>query len=213
MWIGSPMPTFEIVGLVLEHDHAVVVGDTLEAAGGDVDVDEFGEGHRVDRREADLVAVDLRQHRPHGRHRLHVGEGRDARADLGRDRQRTSGLLTMKSAVTERSRMRPNVSRSDDVNSAAALISATPIISAEAVRAVRRGDRMALSRANLPGVPNTFWIGLPIAPATGRADGRREAGDADEDQQRAAAGGDDQTERPARGHEQPDHEQRGADER
>ena len=39
--------------------------------------------------------------------------------------------------------MRPNVSRSDDVNSAAALISATPIISAEAVpgRAPRRPHR------------------------------------------------------------------------
>ena len=65
-----------------------------------------------------------------------------------------------------RSRMRPNVSRTDEVNSAAALISATPIISADAVRAVRRGERMALSRAIFPGVPKIFWIGLPIAPAT-----------------------------------------------
>ena len=49
------------------------------------------------------------------------------------------------------SRIRPNVSRSDDVNTAAPVISVTPIISAEAVRAVRRGVRAALSRANLPG--------------------------------------------------------------
>ena len=61
------------------------------------------------------------------------------------------------------------MSRTDDVNNAAALISATPIISAEAVRAVRRGDRMALSRAILPAGPNAFWIGAPMAPATGRA--------------------------------------------
>ena len=84
--------------------------------------------------------------------------------------------------------MRPNVSRIDDVNNAAALISATPIISAEAVRAVRRGDRIALSRANLPGVPNSLLDRRADQPGDRAGDGRREAGDADEDQQRAAAG-------------------------
>ena len=62
-----------------------------------------------------------------------------------------------------------NVSRSDAKNTDPALMTATPIMSAEAVRAVRRGVRPALSRAKRPAVPNSFWNGAPIVRATGRA--------------------------------------------
>ena len=49
------------------------------------------------------------------------------------------------------------------------LTSATPIISDDAVRAVRLGLRMALSRAIAPGVPRSLAIGAPSTAATGRA--------------------------------------------
>ena len=65
--------------------------------------------------------------------------------------------------------MRPNVSRNDDANTDAALTSATPIISADAVRAVRRGEREAFSRASRPGAPNSFWMGAPSNRLTGLA--------------------------------------------
>ncbi len=51
---------------------------------------------------------------------------------------------------------------------ATAAIRATPIISAAAVDAVRRGLRMAFSRASRPGTPRSRASGRPIAPATGR---------------------------------------------
>ncbi len=60
-------------------------------------------------------------------------------------------------------------SRSEDANTAAALTSATPIISADALDDVRRGARATLSRASLPGVLKSLAIGHPIARVTGVA--------------------------------------------
>ena len=51
--------------------------------------------------------------------------------------------------------MPTNVERSEEAKTAAALTSATPIISAAAVAEVRRGARPAFSRASTPGVPRT----------------------------------------------------------
>ena len=62
-----------------------------------------------------------------------------------------------------------NVERSDEANTAAALTSATPIISAAAVADVRRGARPAFSRARMPGAPSTLATGQPIALVTGLA--------------------------------------------
>ena len=65
--------------------------------------------------------------------------------------------------------MSVNVARSDEANTAAALTSATPIISAEALEDVRRGARATLSRASTPGTLNSLAIGQPIALVTGAA--------------------------------------------
>src|SRR2546430_12085476 len=45
---------------------------------------------------------------------------------------------------------------------------ARPIISAEAVEAVRAGFRIALSRARMPGAPPIVWAGAPRRDASGR---------------------------------------------
>ena len=84
--------------------------------------------------------------------------------------------------------MSTKLARSDDANTAAALTSATPIISADALDDVRRGDRATFSRASAPGTLNSFATGHPITRVTGRGDGRRQAGDPEEQQERAAAG-------------------------
>ena len=65
--------------------------------------------------------------------------------------------------------MPTNVERSDEANTAAALTSATPIISAAAVADVRRGARPAFSRARMPGAPSTLATGQPMALVTGLA--------------------------------------------
>ncbi len=56
----------------------------------------------------------------------------------------------------------------DAAMTATAAISATPIISAAAVDAVRRGLRIAFSLASRPGTPRRRASGRPRAPATGR---------------------------------------------
>ncbi len=65
--------------------------------------------------------------------------------------------------------MSTRLARSDDANTAVLLTSATPIISAEALDEVRRGDRATLSRARTPGTLNSFATGHPIILVTGLA--------------------------------------------
>ena len=65
-----------------------------------------------------------------------------------------------------------SVRSSDALSDAASTVtiatSPSPIMSAEAVDAVRRGLRMAFSRPSLPWIPRRR-IGAPITPASGRA--------------------------------------------
>ena len=53
-------------------------------------------------------------------------------------------------------------------STATSVTSASPIISAAAVEAVRCGFRRALSRASAPAAPPIFVAGHPSAPASGR---------------------------------------------
>ena len=62
--------------------------------------------------------------------------------------------------------------------------SASPITSADAVTAVRRGFRMALARASDPLMPSTR-SGHPTAPASGPSHGGEEHHDPDEHPERA----------------------------
>ena len=101
--------------------------------------------------------------------------------------------------------------RSDEANTAVLLTSATPIIRADALDDVRRGVRATFWRASAPGTLNSFSIGQPITRVTGRGDRRRQAGDTEEQQERADAGQRDQPGRAARAEEQPDDEHRDAD--
>ena len=55
----------------------------------------------------------------------------------------------------------------DEANTAAKTTSATPIISAADVVAVRPGLRSVFSRASLPVTPRSFSIGLPMIEASG----------------------------------------------
>ena len=64
--------------------------------------------------------------------------------------------------------------------------SASPIISADAVEAVRCGLRWAFSRARLPAVPPIFVAGQPSAVASGVTSLTRQKCDAEEDEQCAA---------------------------
>ena len=62
-----------------------------------------------------------------------------------------------------------NVVRNDCATTATMHTSAMPIISAEAVAAVRRGLRALFSRASLPEAPSIRGSGAPSARAAGRA--------------------------------------------
>ena len=64
---------------------------------------------------------------------------------------------------------------------------ASPIISAEAVAAVRRGLRRAFSRASTPTVPNNREKGQAITVDDRPADHRAQQGHPDEDGEHAAA--------------------------
>ena len=58
---------------------------------------------------------------------------------------------------------------SDPANAVNTVTTPMPIISADAVAAVRRGERMALRRASTPGMPRDRAIGAPITEPAGRA--------------------------------------------
>ena len=71
-------------------------------------------------------------------------------------------------ALTLRSSAPRNVCLNPLTNTATKTTSATPIISAAAVIAVRPGFRMAFSRASRPGPGASFWSGQPMTLASGR---------------------------------------------
>ena len=58
---------------------------------------------------------------------------------------------------------------SDPANAVNTVTTPMPIISADAVAAVRRGERMALRRARAPGMRRNREIGAPITELAGRA--------------------------------------------
>ena len=63
----------------------------------------------------------------------------------------------------------------------------TPIISADALAAVRFGLRMAFSRASVPVTPRSRGSGAPITRLSGSDDGPAQDRHAEEDEQRAGA--------------------------
>ena len=65
--------------------------------------------------------------------------------------------------------------------------SASPIISADAVEAVRFGFRFELSRASTPAVPPNWVAGQPSTEASGRTTFAALRRDAEEEQQDAGA--------------------------
>ncbi len=77
-------------------------------------------------------------------------------------------VRTMKSAGNCSSRSFSVVAENEAATTLTTPTTASPIISAAAVRAVRRGSRMAFSRPSLPGTPS-LDIGPPITRASGRA--------------------------------------------
>ena len=70
---------------------------------------------------------------------------------------------------------------------ATSVTSASPIINADAVEAVRWGFRRALSRASEPAAPPNLLAGQPSAQASGRTNRTAQERDTDEDQQRPDA--------------------------
>ena len=70
-------------------------------------------------------------------------------------------------------------------STATSVTSARPIISADAVDAVRCGLRRALSRASEPAAPPIFVAGQPSSARERLHDAHGEHRDAEEDQQRA----------------------------
>ena len=78
------------------------------------------------------------------------------------------GDVRMKSARSVRSRIAVVEAFADAPNTATNTTSPRPIISADAVEAVRRGFRIAFSRRACRG-PRSRVMGAPIAAATGRA--------------------------------------------
>ena len=78
------------------------------------------------------------------------------------------GEVRMKSAFNVRSRISVVDALAEAPNTATNTTRPSPIISAEAVAAVRRGFRIEFSPPSLPGTP-VLRIGSPMAPAIGRA--------------------------------------------
>ena len=74
---------------------------------------------------------------------------------------------TMKSARTVRSKLSTNELLSPCANTATKTTTPSPIMSAEAVAAVRPGLRTLLSRASRPLTGASFCSGQPRAPASG----------------------------------------------
>ncbi len=100
--------------------------------------------------------------------------------------------------------MSTRLARSDEANTAVLLTSATPIMSAEALDDVRRGDRATLSRARTPGTLNSFATGHPISLVTGLATVDDRLAMPRNSSRAPVAGEPDESDRAARSDEQPD---------
>ncbi len=74
-------------------------------------------------------------------------------------------VFTTKSARSPLAVSRATDARADAPNVAVSPTNASPITRADAVTAVRRGLRIAFSRANAPGAPR-WRSGAPITPTT-----------------------------------------------
>ena len=78
--------------------------------------------------------------------------------------EKPSLLRTIRSALTPFWIESASELEMPEANTVTKVTSATPIISAAAVTAVRPGLRVAFSRASRPGMPRRRSIGLPIEP-------------------------------------------------
>ena len=134
-------------------------------------MEELRDGRRVDarRRLGVAAALDVRLVQAHRRDDLDAVDAASRSATPGETGEKPSSCVTISAVRLNCS----SITLSTEPRSPAAKIavkttSASPIISAEAVIAVRCGWRSAFSRASLPGIPWNRSIGAPMNRASGR---------------------------------------------
>ena len=140
---------------------------------------------------ADLrLAVDLRVEEAQRGDRTGLGQRVDASASRpGSARPCRTASSTIQSLFIALSTDVAIDVLADAANTVMKATSATPIINADDVAAVRRGFRIAFSRASVPAMPRTCGSGEPTMRANRRAIDRTEHRDADEHGQRTEADG------------------------
>ena len=164
----TSQPVLEGGGLV---DGDLGGAEVVERPRRHVDVDDLLQGGRIDPDHVLPGAVDVGRGPPEGGGGLDLGLGvpgrrrrpgparppRCAMESTTRSPAKLSSTVDSTDALVEAPRIEMNATR------------VTPIISAEAVAAVRFGFRMAFSRARLPATPRRRGRGLPSSQLTGRA--------------------------------------------